>query len=611
MLYNLAVLGRGSAAAYYLNTIDQNEFPKIIVIGVDDPWDDKRGINPYDARDPVNYINQTAQMIQHFGDKVPEFSDSKQGLVPRRDWSAANKRVIDQCNVKKVTGTILNVKKVPTPEPYKVALYRPEHVYLIEARVSGISFNVRYHAAKVVVATGAGPHKAPNETLERLALAQPGQFMDMDAFARIPGYRRAGKRVIVQGPNAAVDTADTSQYNDCTVFWLYGSTPPQLLATPHQTGARAVYDPSTKKTGSNTTGSRAIRIDTKTEPENVEFVGGEVKAKLKAETLTADFYVWGIGQDDTAAVSFIDPKLLEELEPIYDVNQRHGQAWESVEGFQNKGTSHKGGFQVVGALARQVLIANKGLSHTYLDQLGEVIKGLQGKIRDYSSSAAGEVKSQGYDFLLLDVGKMKSQMDEGSVPHLIQSLELMKKHMESISPTWTKYTRALAAMIANYAVAKLYFDKHGTSVKDDDLNNALQILTPSTVGSPQLGSIRTTTSAINGFMPKYVASDANFSHDDATMLRVYIAVNYPLVDEPQAQQVIQEIFNRRKLGRDIALGKPAPQGADTSKAMGVWGFTPQEIQEFKLKLKGFNDSRLGEMATPKVVGTGQTVVTKQ
>jgi hypothetical protein len=126
MLYNLAILGRGSAAAYYLNTIDQNEFPKIIVIGMDDPWDEKRGVNPYDARDPMNYINQTAQMIAHYSDTAPAYSED---LVPRRNWSSANKRVIDQCNVKMVKGTIQSVKKVVTPEPYKVAFDRPEFVF--------------------------------------------------------------------------------------------------------------------------------------------------------------------------------------------------------------------------------------------------------------------------------------------------------------------------------------------------------------------------------------------------------------------------------------------------------------------------------------------------
>jgi hypothetical protein len=594
MLYNLAILGRGSAAAYYLNTIDQNEFPKILVIGMEDPWAEKRGLNPDDVRDPVNYINQTAQMIAHYSDTVPAYGE---GLVPRSDWSSANKRVIDQCNVKMVKGAVRNVKKVATPEPYKVALDRPEFVFLIEARVDGYIFAPRFHAAKVIVATGAGAHKAPNATLENLAKSHGDRFMDMDAFARIPGGQRAGKRVIVQGPNAAVDTADTAQYNNCQVFWLVGSTQPQVLATPHQTGARAVLD------GSNKTGSRKVQIDTRTEPLKVELLGREIKVTLKSETLTADYYVWGIGQDAEGAVSFIDANLVKELAPIYDTNQRHGQAWESVEGFQSKGTTHKGGLQVVGALARQVLLSSKGLNHSYLSQMEEVIQGLQGKILQYSSELAHNGFGVLSERVTASVDKHKD------LPGLIGELESMRSKMDAISPTWINQTKALAAMITNYAVAKLYFDKHGMEVKDDDLNNALKLLTPSTVGSPQLGSIRTTTAAINGFMPKYVATDANFSHDDQTMLRVFIAVNYPLVEEREAQVVIKEIFDRRKAARQVASGPPVATGPGATTPMGVWGFNPQDIQEFKLKLKGLNDRKLGVLASAKMVGTGQTKFT--
>lgn len=593
MLYNLAVLGRGSAAAYYLNTLDQNEYPKILVIGLDDPWDAKRGNNPYDWRDPVNYINQTAQMIEHFGESVPAYSESG-GMVPRRDWASANKQIIDQCAVKQVNGQVVNVKKVQRPEMYRVTFSKPEFSYLIEIRMSGQNFNNRYHAAKVVVATGAGAHKAPNKELENLAKTHPDRFMDMDAFARIPGGRRAGRRVIVQGPNAAVDTADTAQYNDCTVFWLVGSTQPAILATPHQVGARAILD------GSSKTGSRKVQIDTKTEPERVEFVGGEVRVKLKAETLTADFYVWGIGQDEKGALSFIDSALLKELEPIYDVNQRHGEAWESVEGFQTKGTSRQGGFEVIGALARQVVMDNKGLNHTYLSQLEEVIQDLQKKILKYS----GDVPPKTLETLSKKVTDTVAQYPD--VKSLKGALEGLRHSLNLQSPTWQKQTNALVAMITNYAVAKLYFDKHGAAVKDEDLNNALKILTPSTVGSPQLGSIRTTTAAINGFMPEYVAKDANFSHDDQTMLRVYIAATYPLVSEEEAQGLIREIIGRRKLSRDVASGKAVPGGLGDPKPMQPYGFTPDEVDQFKMKLKVFNERRTGELSSAKVVGTGQT-----
>lgn len=324
--------------------------------------------------------------------------------------------------------------------------------------------------------------------------------------------------------------------------------------------------------------------------------GREIKVKLKAETLTADYYVWGIGQDDKAALSFIDKNLRDELEPIYDVNQRHGQAWESVEGFQTKGTTRKGGFEVIGALARQVIIENKGLNHTYLSQLEEVIQDLQKRILTYS----GEVPANTLKILSQKVTDTVGPKPD--VPSLENTLKGMRYELNLKSPTWQKQTNALAALITNYAVAKLYFNSHGNAVKDEDLNNALTILTPSTVGSPQLGGIRTTTAAINGFMPKYVATDANFSHDDQTMLRVFIAAKYPAVSEEEAQNVIREIIGRRQLSRGIITKENKDM-----KSMAPYGFTPDEVNEFKTKLKIYNDRRIGELATAKTVGTGQTL----
>src|SRR4051812_29987852 len=119
MPYNLAILGRGSAAAYYLSTVDLNQFPKIIVIGQDDPWEGQRGGNADDADDPANFINQTAQMIAKYGDTVPAYSTD---LYPRSAWAKSNNYVFDKCKVDLVKGQILKVRETTTPERYKAAL---------------------------------------------------------------------------------------------------------------------------------------------------------------------------------------------------------------------------------------------------------------------------------------------------------------------------------------------------------------------------------------------------------------------------------------------------------------------------------------------------------
>jgi hypothetical protein len=575
MPWHLAILGAGSAAAYFLNTADLNLYPKIVVLGGDDPWDGQRGMNPYDPNDPANFVNQTPQMIEHFGDTVPPMGTA---LYPRRDWAASNKKVFDQSNVTRIRCEILKVRQTSTPDRYLKAMNGATKVYSIEVkRACG---EVEYLAAKVIVATGASSHKFPDKRFPELARRYPDLFMDMDAFGRNPRLRTPGKRIIVQGPNAAVDTVDTAAYNECTVYWLTG--PPALLATPHQTGARAV------KAGTGE--SRIYGLDRKNvDPREIKVEGKTIKITLQSgDKLEADHYVWGIGQDDKKAVSFIDPSLLSNLEPIYDVNQRHGQAFESVHGFQLKGTTSTEGFQIVGALSRQVLInSNKTLSHTYLEQLEKVIADLQNQLAYWT-----DVTDYGYDFLLRPVNELIEESRD--LKRLIPALKRVKQLLANLSPTWNNLAQALASMIINWAVAKIYFDKHGTTVTDDDLNHALGILTRSTVGSPQLGSIRTTTAAINGFMPKYVSSaigpNANFSQDDQTILRVYIAKNYPCVPEEDAARLIQK----------MVAGRPHTQDS--------WGYTDGEIQQFKDELQIIHNRWVGTLSTPKTVGTGQTVL---
>lgn len=581
MPWHLAILGAGSSAAYFLNTLDLNQYSKVVVIGEDDPWNGQRGLNPSKPNDPANFVNQTPQMISHFGNKVPPMGTD---LYPRRAWAASNKWIFDKCNVAQVKGKILKVSQTRAPDRYKAAMKGAEKVFSIEVRRA--TGTIEYLAAKVIVATGAGPHKAPDSRLEKLAQQHPSLFMDMDAFGRKPELRQQNVRVIVHGPNAAVDTADTAAWNKCVVYWLANN--PQLLSTPHQVGARAVV---ASKDGSKLYSLQRPKDTTKPilDPKEIRVEGKKIKVILQDGTnLEADYYVWGIGQDDKKAVSFIDPSLLTNLEPIYDVNQRHGAAHESVHGFQLKGTTATEGFQVVGALARQVLInSNKTLNHNYLEKLEAVIADLQNQLLAWI-----ELADNGYNVLLEPIEEMLDR--SASLERLISSLNFVRQRAANLTPTWSQIVQALVAMIINWAIAKAYFGKHDKEVKDDDLNQALKILTPSTVGSPQLGSIRTTTAAMNGFMPKYVsapkAGDVNFSHDDQTVLRLYIAKNFPCVPEEDAARLIRRVI------------------AGRAKTKDGWGYTDVEVRKFKDELERINLRWIGVVSTPKMVGTGQTVL---
>ncbi len=586
MPWHLAILGAGSAAAYYLNTLDRSRYPKIVVIGEDDPWAGRRGMNPANPKDPVNFINQSESMIGHFGPSAPATSDQ---LVPRADWAKANQQIIDQCSVDKIQGAVLRVSKAKTAwlhDRDRAVMNDAEYCYAIEVKRK--NFTSTYYAPKVVVATGAGEHKAPDDRFPQLARRYPDLFMDMDTFARHPEMRKPGKKIIVQGPNAAVDSVDTAAFNQCTVYWLTGT--PAILATPHQTGARAVRS---GQGGQIYALNRSVK-----DPAEIKVMGNKIQVKLADNTaLEADHYVWGIGQDSQGAVKFLDSGLLNNLEPIYDVNQRFGDAHESVLGFQLEGTTASQGLEVVGALARQVLLARKdGISHTYLRDLERVIEGLKTKFAHWNQDLA----DHGYDFLLEPVDELSK------IPprQLIRTICKLKGIVGMYSPTWNSYFQALGALIVNWAIAKQFLDTSKGKVRDEDLNNALKILTPSTVGSPQLGGIRAATSAMSGFMPVYVANqpggDANFSHDDQTVLRVFIAVNYPCVPEEDCQRIIAKMIEGRR-SRD----KKDPNKQVTP---GNWGYQDGQIQQFRSELKLLNDRWAGTFSGAKTSGTGKTTL---
>jgi hypothetical protein len=388
--YHLAILGAGSTAAHHLNTLDRNRYPSILLIGEDDPWSGQRGLNPAQKDDPVNFINQTENMIGHYGDSVPPVN---QTLVPRQAYAQANSRIIDKCVTKRVKAQIRRVTTFQ--KALSITSSQKQTLYSISAIENGSM--THYHVAKVIVATGAGSHKFPDPRFEKLAQQHPKIFMDMDAFARQPQLKDPKKTIIVQGPNAAVDTADTAAWAGMNVIWL--ANRPAILPTPHQTGARAVI---AKKQ------IYALNRDQQ-DPESITVANNQVTIKIRSgQTFIADYYVWGVGQDSDGAVSFIDRNIRKQLEPIYDKNQRFGPAHESVLGFQLPDTDSTSGFEVIGALSRQVLLAagKEGISHTYLQQLVEVITSLQAKLNTY---AGQEVERMGRGMLLEPIERLSKR----------------------------------------------------------------------------------------------------------------------------------------------------------------------------------------------------------
>ena len=105
-IWDLIVLGRGSSARYYLTTVERQLFPNILVIGLEDPWAGERGYDHSNPDNPVNKINQTADMIESFDRPVPAFTKE---LVDRLTFANETRGIVDGIATKVVTGEVVDV----------------------------------------------------------------------------------------------------------------------------------------------------------------------------------------------------------------------------------------------------------------------------------------------------------------------------------------------------------------------------------------------------------------------------------------------------------------------------------------------------------------------
>ena len=91
-VYELVIIGRGSAAAYYLSYSDLSLYPRVLVVGQEDPWKGARG-HADDAHpdDPTLLINHPMHLIAHVSDQPTSYGDA---LVDRVAWAKKNDDVI-------------------------------------------------------------------------------------------------------------------------------------------------------------------------------------------------------------------------------------------------------------------------------------------------------------------------------------------------------------------------------------------------------------------------------------------------------------------------------------------------------------------------------------
>jgi hypothetical protein len=584
MLFDLIVIGAGPAAAYYLNVLDpakirdkDNPVISILVISKENAWQRLR------AQD----VNHKVYEVEQLGG-APDYKSGMQGgqALAENNFATIKSATKAICGkeAKIVDGEVTKIERKAYPDngfPAYAIICKPS-----EPNSSGSEKkDGLYWAKKVVVATGAGIadddfHKTPKGITQAIAEKKDGQtpvinedgqgrLMNMDKFNRwLAGAKEAGmmpmpnnpteQTVIIMGPNAANDAIESARKKGFKVIWLSGRAP-QSLSTGHQLHVEELkkdailyeyklnpqpkWDSNRKKfTMTLTKPRRFVSQDTK-----------EGERPPVPTDVTADYIVWGPGQEPKRAAPFLrelmrgenaDKKLVDgmNVEPIYDVNCRAGSSpYEHVLGFQLKDPISNGGVELIGAVCRQLVMMDEEngnkphleIKHTFQQSLSvECAKhrtALQTRYSELWELAKAKCSRLAEKFETLEdfFTKLYANKDNAARLQEYDTLEAQVKAYErEVRARFQKqletknggaYCREKAEIAAcNYAELFLQCARVAKSeayeyvcrnpfVLAEDLEKAPKaILTSNIFSSQQLGGIRATTAMQAGYIPPSV-----------------------------------------------------------------------------------------------------------
>jgi hypothetical protein len=300
--YQLLIVGAGSTAAYYLNTLGAGyDHSGTLVLGGDNPWRQARGHG-------IPYINHTRRQIAMPSENVTDYGGNE-SFVPRRDFALDASRVISQ--VKKAAGRWIYTQQV-------------ENISL-----AGGVYSVRYKlgstprivtARKVVFAAGGGAQNKPAELNDRdKAIRNGARIIDMNTFIKSKLREWPRGRVVIWGSNAAIDAvAAAKRYHWTIVKWLYNADPAWLPGSRYKSKPYRLQEVQ-RNSSHRYTGRNDIKIE---DCNSKLQVRDTVNNVVIAENI--DYVVYGLGTDDllTGASAIIDASVREgeaHLRPLLDM----------------------------------------------------------------------------------------------------------------------------------------------------------------------------------------------------------------------------------------------------------------------------------------------------
>jgi hypothetical protein len=403
-IFKLAIIGAGSAAAYYIDTLGTAyDHSATLLIGGDDPWAERRGQG-------IDFINHAAQQINYPSHGVQEYSEE---FVKRKTFAEQTKEIIEDAIPKehRFKGAVLEVSRETDGRQLYIIRWRDPKKGERSQR-----------AKKVVVATGAGPHQRTQANVDALSGEMENRVMDMDTFIRnVVPYASKPASVVVQGPNAAIDAVAAAHHRGWKVHWLIRSTTPQYLpGTRYSLGWVPLY----KTVGQVTITEQGeqLRVVAKDAQKctsyNHQYTDRDslTWASKADATFTVDYFVYGIGQDiggdhlgQGGAKSFLSKGIQDNLELIHHLNGRYSEVTTEEQfpkfqkghavGLRMKGSSSESGLEIIGASAK-ALVSGKDA-----EALNAVVKYQSADIVAYEQ--LGGIRSAMYglnEYLPPDIG---------------------------------------------------------------------------------------------------------------------------------------------------------------------------------------------------------------
>lgn len=550
MVFDIAIIGRGTSAAMYLRTLTGARSMKIIAIGKDNPWNGARGHHP--AHYTKN-INQALQLV-NFGlgnlalrDQVPVDRLGFGGTADALIKYYTNDNVLDATVEEVFENDRVGYFQIVTADPQR-------YIY----------------ARKVVVAAGAGIeenrreyHQVPG-FVGQLHRTHPHLVMDLDAFQRCLGYNGMGTRKIaVFGANAGTDAimeAATRNFRRQDVYWMLrpDDTPGTALTWDvSQAGIPSTF--SAAEAGNDRGANGCVeRFDDKSLTLAITGSSGNERVRLTytkpghgAQTLDVRYVVYAMGQFGTAAKGshsgFLPKSLVDRLEPIYDVDQRYGEgSWSHVVGVQLTGTGKKRGLEIVGSAASQI---GRVVKHNFLDADYDLARQacadptLQGLILA-ECPALLDLTNHRFSTMCTNAAQLWAKRHDYYVAYYCtasraERAKLSKTQLDRLEHLYYLFTQRVKAA-AHYQTlgdsrpnALLNLDGEGASM-------------PATIGDNRLiGGLQRNISGVNRHVNiNHARNGVNFM-EDRTTIAIHVAINYPHIPEGYANELVEGIVAER------------------------------------------------------------------